>query len=72
MVTMDSMSKEKANNKPKKPDRHRSRKMVGVRKPFHAPAQVLVERLGLTGLGDLINLALREKLEREGLWPPKS
>lgn len=67
MITMHAMTKPKATQK----DRHKKRRMAGIRKQFHQSADVLVERLGLTGLTDLVNLALREKLEREGLWPPK-
>ncbi len=67
MATTAFMTKQNDSKK----DRHKKRKMVGIRKPFIEPTQKLVERLGLTGFSELVNLALREKLERESLWPPK-
>lgn len=52
-------------------DRHKPRKMIAIRKQFHDQAEVLRVRLGLDDLTELANLAVRELLERNGLWPPK-
>ena len=57
-----------SNPKKKKPDRHKPRKMVGIRGHFVDPAEGLASRLG-KGFGELVNDALREFLERHGAWP---
>lgn len=75
--TVADMGKRDSNQpgKPSKPtdqrkgDRHRPRKMVAIRGLFHDPAAVLMRRLGIVDLTELVNMALREKLEREQLWP---
>jgi hypothetical protein len=51
-------------------DRHKPRKMVGIREQFIAPGDILAHRLGM-GFSEMVNQAVREKLERDGLWPPK-
>jgi len=71
VATLDSMSRQK--KKPEQQsDRHRPRKMTAIRQHFVEPAQVLMARLGITDLTELVNMALREKLEREKLWPFES
>ncbi|WP_162658095.1 hypothetical protein [Tuwongella immobilis] len=52
-----------------KNDRHKPRKMVGIRARLAARAAILANRLD-HDLTQIVNDALREKLEREGLWPP--
>lgn len=56
--------------KPAKPDRHKPRRMAAVRKHFHGPAEKLAARLGCD-MTELVNLAVRELLEKHGLWPPQ-
>ncbi len=65
---MALMSKPKKPVKPKS-DRHKPRKMVGIRKQFHEPGAELIKILGLNGWGELANIALREMYERHGVWP---
>lgn len=66
MDTLQRMAKQKP-----KPDRHKSRMQASIREHFVEPAEKLVKRLGLASVSELVNIALREKLEREGFWPPK-
>lgn len=47
-------------------------KMFRLRKPFIVPMQSLSARLGVPDITQIVNDAVREKLEREGLWPDKS
>lgn len=51
-------------------DLHRPRKMTAVREQFIAGVTELADRLG-TDVTEIVNQAIREKLEREGLWPSK-
>jgi hypothetical protein len=64
MTKTATMAKKKA-----PADMHRPRKMTAIRGHFVEPAERLRERLGMKDLTELVNQALREKLEREGLWP---
>ncbi len=68
MSTLAYMSKPKPADT-RTGDRHKERRMVAIRKQFHASADALIEKLGMTDLTELANVALREKLERENLWP---
>lgn len=69
MSTLAYMSKSKPAVDRRPGDRHKERRMVAIRKQFHGPADALIEKLGMTDLTELANVALREKLERENLWP---
>lgn len=60
------MSKDKNRSQ----DRHKNAKMVRIRSEFVGPLEQLVSRYASDGT-QLVNDALREKLEREGFWPPK-
>lgn len=72
LTTVADMGKRKSNGESaKRADQHRPRKMTAVRGHFIEPAMELVHRLGMADLTELVNQALREKLEREGLWPWK-
>lgn len=51
-------------------DRHRQRRLAPIRGMFLDPCEVLMLRLGITNFSELVNLAVREKLERHQLWPP--
>lgn len=57
-----------SNNPSDKPPR-RKRTLIGIRDSLAAQAEQLAERLA-TDLTEIVNAALRERLEREGLWPP--
>lgn len=61
-----SMSKKDPSNG----DRHKPRKMVGIRKQFIEPLEQLAEDNG-TKVTDEVNRAVRELLEREGRYKPK-
>lgn len=50
-------------------DRHKPRRTVGLRERLAAQLQILCER-NATDLTEETNRAVREMLEREGLWPP--
>jgi hypothetical protein len=50
-------------------DRHKPSRMCRIRERLAAQADRLCERLD-QGFTQVVNDALREKLEREGLWPP--
>ncbi len=61
-------------DKPKKPrsaDRHKPGKMVRIRKVLAAPVEAAAADAALDAT-EWVNIAIREKLEREGRWPPKS
>ncbi len=51
-------------------DRHRPSRMVRVKEALAAQVDLLVERRA-TDLTEEVNRAVREMLEREGLWPVK-
>jgi hypothetical protein len=55
----------------KKPtaDRHKKSKMVRIKPRLATQGELLAERLE-SDFTKLCNDALREKLEREGMWPP--
>lgn len=60
---------------PKKPKRdferyRKSTRMARIRKRLAEQADLLGQRLDKK-FTEVVNDALREKLEREGLWPPK-
>jgi hypothetical protein len=44
---------------------------IRLREPVHGPVRKACERL-LMSPTEFVNQAVREKLEREGLWPPKA
>ena len=43
---------------------------IRIREQMHAAVQQACERLVMNPT-EFVNQAVREKLEREGLWPPK-
>lgn len=63
-TTLDRMSKKKPNA-----DRHKKSKMVRIRQRLAEQAEILAQRQ-VTDVTEIVNDALRERLEREGLWPP--
>ena len=69
MSTNALMSDKPKKTKGQKPKDVRARKMVAIREQFHEPASKLGEELGCKDLTELINLILRERLEKHGLWP---
>jgi len=71
MRTLDRMGRKPKAATEAKPDRHKPRKMVAIRKQFYDQAEQLAERLGCSDLTELANIAIRELLEKHALWPPK-
>ncbi len=57
-------------NDPRKGDRHKPSRAVRVRSVYLRSLDALAERNGTTGPEE-VNRALRELLEREGLWPKR-
>lgn len=53
---------------PKAKDRHKQRKTTAIRRPFLPLLQKLAESHA-TDITDEVNRAVREMLERAGLWP---
>lgn len=53
----------------KKTDRHKPAKMIRVRGPLAVQVEILANR-NSTDATEEVNRAVREMLEREGLWPP--
>lgn len=53
---------------PKRNDRHKPSKQSRVRKSLVAPLEELAER-NATSFPEEVNRAVREYLERNGLWP---
>lgn len=51
-------------------DRHKDSHPVRVRRVLADQLKILAER-NVTTVPDEVNRAVRELLEREGLWPPK-
>ena len=60
------MAKKKTDNST---DRHKPAKMVRVRIALDKQLEILAERLA-SDRTEQVNRAIRELLEREGLWPP--
>jgi len=58
-----------AKNKPS-PEPSGDNRKFKVRKQLLGPLDALAERKA-TDVTELVNQAVRELLEREGLWPPK-
>lgn len=56
-------------NKPKQNDRHKPRRMVGIKESLAEQLDKLVER-NASGFTTEVNRAVRELLAREGFWPP--
>jgi hypothetical protein len=50
-------------------DRHKPNRLARVRKVLADQAEILAGRL-VIDFTDVVNLAVRELLERHGLWPP--
>ena len=65
-----SARKKQAGKTPRPSDRHKPRRQVGIRGPLAAQAELLADRLA-QDLTQVVNDAVRERLEREGLWPPR-
>lgn len=63
-TTLDRMSKKKPSA-----DRHKKSTMVRIRQRLANQAEQLAEKLE-SDVTQVVNDALREKLEREGMWPP--
>ncbi len=57
--------------KKKSTDRHKPSRMVRLKESLARRLDSLVER-NATSLAQEVNRAVRELLEREGLWPPPS
>jgi hypothetical protein len=55
--------------KPATGDRHKPARMVRIRASMTAAGDALAERLA-TDFTELVNIALREFLERHDVWPP--
>lgn len=55
---------------PSRKEQRKPARMVRVRELLALAGDKLAERLA-KDLTEIVNDALREKLEREGLWPPK-
>ena len=71
-ATIDYMATKKKlpTETPSAPDRHKpGSKMVRVRGPLAGPAEEQAVSLAMD-LTEWVNVAVREKLERDGLWPP--
>lgn len=54
----------------KKKDQRKPRLMAGIRSQFVPGLDKMAEKLGEKATA-IVNLAVREYLERQGLWPPK-
>lgn len=52
-----------------KGDRHKPRRMVGIQGRFLDAGEHAADRLGMS-FAQMVNQALREKLEAMRLWPP--
>lgn len=50
--------------------RYKPHRSVRIREQLAVQADLLAARLAHDNLTQVVNDALREKLEREGLWPP--
>lgn len=55
---------------PKKKDQRKPRMMAGIRSQFITGLDKMAEKLGEKATA-IVNLAVREYLERQGLWPPE-
>lgn len=67
---MASSKKKHATETPSASDRHKpGSKMVRIRGPLAGPAEEQAIALAMD-LTEWVNVAVREKLERDGLWPP--
>ena len=66
-TTLAPMAK-KPESGSKRNDRHKPAKLVRIKPRLAAQAEVLAERLE-SDFTKVVNDAIREKLEREGLWP---
>lgn len=60
-----------ATKKTRTSDRHKPRRMAGVREILAAQVDLLVAR-NATDFTEEVNRAVRELLVRESLWPPTS
>ena len=67
MVVVGRMARKKTDRQSSK-DRHKPRTMVGIRDHFKQANAEACRLLGVT-LAEFANMAVREKLERMGLWP---
>lgn len=63
-MKMKCMASKKHDQKP------RQRVQVSIRIQLAEQAEQLAEKLA-TDITEIANMALREKLEREGFWPPQ-
>lgn len=71
-ATIERMAtkKPKPSDNPPAADRHKpGSKMARIRGPLASPAEAeaIAKAMDFT---EWVNIAVREKLEREGLWPP--
>lgn len=55
--------------KDRKGDRHKPRRLAGVRDILARQLEILCDR-NATDFTEEVNRAVRELLHREGLWPP--
>lgn len=72
MITMSDMAKAKRDTGDRrKGDRHKPGRQIRVRQALLSALDALAER-NATSPPEETNRAIRELLEREGFWPPKS
>lgn len=68
MATRVRNNAEMSKKKPANGDRHKPARMVRVRKSLADQLQKLADR-NATDMTEEVNQAVRERLERAGLWP---
>lgn len=66
--TIGSMTRRKQS---KMPDRHKPSRMIRIPERMAEQAELLAER-NATSITEVAKTALREYLEKLGLWPPSS
>ncbi len=71
MLTIDHMAKNKPTDSTSKPDRHKVNRMARVRERLAVQLDLVAAERD-TDFTEEVNRAVREMLEREGKWPPKS
>lgn len=55
---------------PPSDDRHKPSRMIRLKERLAVQLEIVAER-NATSLTEEVNRAVREMLQREGLWPPK-
>jgi hypothetical protein len=72
VATTSKVGKTSPMPRPRKNADRKAPRRATVDEELAAPAEALMKRLRIRQLTTLVNMALREKLEREGLWPVAS